>query len=842
MAALSHALQFKKNSFTFKHHTEGLVPQEQLRKAGNSRATDLTVMSADANSLSISDKTASSLIVFLLLLVPFFAISFCGSREAWAHGTVAMLIGLCLLIYPPRIKLPRMVAITALLVLTLCLSAFLPASLFTMPEWREQIQQDYGVSLVSTRSAQPWVSFENWLFLLAGISWLCLCLSRGFSSAERRFTLQAMTLAIALFATLSIAFHYTKVEIPFWQSAWINTRYFGPFPNRNNFSGLLAVGAVLALATALDAHRRKSYIWIFFALTLFPIFSAVLLNTSRMGVLLFFLGVSMWMFIATIDRRSMQRLAISTSILLILASLFLLYGQHIISRFTQNVDLITTLSSDGRVRIFSDAYTVLANYLTLGVGLGNFEPIFAFFKTPVMGEVITRSLHPENDWLWFAVEAGLPALAMSLIAFFFIVKSFKSTHAERKQSSVKDHRLRNAGAVSVGLLTIQGLVDTPLHTIGLTTLAALMAGIALNPKRAVVTTGYSSAILSRVLGTVCILIGFLWLAVATGKPIIPGTAAATLYANQSQALSLRGDNAAALDLMNKATAIHPLQWNYYFDRAQLKLRLGYPFQDALNDFAITRFLEPNHAGLCVREMEIWLSYSPPLAIPAVREAMRRDHNASFSYYQAIVSYLYAHPELRSAVRDLATDPKLKLFYLSSATGEDFNEQLHYLLVNYPSLECFTTIEKLQLFKLWYAHGEKDKVVEKLESNIEWRKVGWPVLAEYHAKKGDFEKACQIAMSYLHPPEFITNRKSDLAELERSFLHNTSDFVRGLELYKIQKLKGLWDPALATLNQIAELPNLPDQVHYERSLILYRKRDYAKSWEAMNLYLTKIESN
>ncbi|CAN5772093.1 hypothetical protein BH11VER1_BH11VER1_10620 [soil metagenome] len=785
------------------------------------------------------ERETSWLKLSLLLLVPIFAICFCGSREAWAHGTVAVLIGVCALVSPFRIRIPLPVLIPTLLALILCLGAFLPSSWFAGEEWRIVMRDDYGVPLPSTHSAQPWVSFENWLLVLVGIVWFFICLGAGFSTGRRRFLLQSMVVAIALVSITTIVVHYLKIEVPFWRSIW-RVNYYGPFPNRNNFSGVLAIGSVLSMATAFDAYRRKRFSWIFFALAMIPIFSALLLNTSRMGVFMFFGGISVWMLTATMDKRSIQRFAICVSVLLVLVSFFILYGQNILDRFTGNRGILSTLANDGRLHIFGDAFTVLSKNPVWGVGLGNFEPLFAFSKTPGTGYLITRALHPENDWLWFAVETGIPAITAAFIAFLLLMKSFKSTHVERKTSSQKDLRLRQAGAISVGLLAIQGLVDTPLHTIGLTTLGALMAGIALNPKRAVSVTGSLSPFLSRALGVVCIVIGASWIAVAMGKPVIPGTAAGKLYASEAMALSIKGDNAGALDTMNKALAMQPLQWNYYFDRAQIKLRLGLPFQEALNDFAITRFLEPNHADLCIREMEIWLSYAPTLSIPAVREAMRRDRNVAYSYYQTINNYLYAHPELRPAVRDLATDPKLKLIYLSGATGNDFQQVLQDLLNNFPTLQCFTADEKLRLFKLWYANGDKTSLIAKLESSLEWLKVGWPVLAGHHAVNSEFEKACQIALKNLRPPEFITLRKADLAELERSFLHNTTDLVRGLELYQMQKAKGLWDPALLTLRQLAELPNFPHQIHYEQSYILYRKNEYAKAWESMSLYLAKAD--
>src|SRR6185436_14913869 len=102
----------------------------------------------------------------------------------------------------------------------------------------------------------------------------------------------------------------------FWQREW-KLLYFGPFPNRNNFGGLLAMGAVLAFAATYDSYRRRSPWWPAYALTLLPIVGAVLLNTSRAGLALLFLGLVAWMGFASFSRRSAQRIAVAVALLLV---------------------------------------------------------------------------------------------------------------------------------------------------------------------------------------------------------------------------------------------------------------------------------------------------------------------------------------------------------------------------------------------------------------------------------------------------------------------------------------------------------------------------------------------
>ncbi len=64
----------------------------------------------------------------------------------------------------------------------------------------------------------------------------------------------------------------------------------------------------------------------------------------------------------------------------------------------------------------------------------------------------------------------------------------------------------------------------------------------------------------------------------------------------------------------------------------------------------------------------------------------------------------------------------------------------------------------------------------------------------------------------------------------------TDATYGIELYEMEKSKGLFDDALTTLGKLSHLPDAPNRLIYEESMILARKGDYAKAWEKMNQYI------
>ncbi len=226
-----------------------------------------------------------------------------------------------------------MVGAPLLLMLGFSLCGLLPVGDSDLPAWRTTLRDAFGIIMPGTQSPQPWITLQGVLLLTVGTLWLSVCITRGFDEPERRTLLQLLVLGIAGIAIASLVVHYGDYEVIFWQGTE-RIDYYGPFTNRNNFSGLLASGAVLAFACTYDAYHRKRWSWPVFALSILPMFGAILANTSRTGVVLFFVGLGMWMMSGSHAARSAKRFAVSTSLLLILATVSLIYGQRILERFT----------------------------------------------------------------------------------------------------------------------------------------------------------------------------------------------------------------------------------------------------------------------------------------------------------------------------------------------------------------------------------------------------------------------------------------------------------------------------------------------------------------------------
>lgn len=242
----------------------------------------------------------------------------------------------------------------------------------------------------------------------------------------------------------------------------------------------------------------------------------------------------------------------------------------------------------------------------------------------------------------------------------------------------------------------------------------------------------------------------------------------------------------------------------------------------------------------MQEAMIWLDHSPPLAVPALREAMRRDPGNAAGNYRRMLAQLGLHPELRVPLRHLATDANLRLAYLESASGGDFQEGLQELLDHHPSLENFTPGQKLALFELWYGRGERGTLLRELKNNAVWRTDGWIVLARDYAAAGNFEEACKLAFQYLREANLpdLPGTK-DVGQLNRQFLSNPNDPLRGLALYKAQRLENQRSDALRTLREVVRLPNAPAAAQLEYASRLAEQGDYSRAWEAIQAYRKRI---
>ena len=339
-----------------------------------------------------------------------------GATDKWAEGIVVALLGVLLLLNPPRFSLG--VAMNAIVVGVLACAAiaYLPASWFWQPEWRQALVDDFGIKVASTVSPQPWITTTALLSFVAGLSWFYYVAGGDIEVRAARRQLRIFALGVIALAAVAIALHLARTALPFWH----NERNFGPFPNRNQTANLLGITSIIIVACAHDEIRRGKKGWIFWLLGLGVVIAAIVLNFSRAGIAILLVGNGLWLAILLFRSGSVARIAIGVSVALALLTALLVFGGATLERFNLRGGAGTALQTDYRWLIFRDAWDLIRASPWCGIGLGNFQPVFAIFRDASFGQ--SQALHPESDWLWLAAEVGWPAVLLIFVGAAFLIR------------------------------------------------------------------------------------------------------------------------------------------------------------------------------------------------------------------------------------------------------------------------------------------------------------------------------------------------------------------------------------------------------------------------------------
>lgn len=759
-----------------------------------------------------------------LALLPVLACFLGGATEKWAEGIVLGFLGLFLVVRPPRSSLGAATNIVFLGLLVLAALAFLPAHYFFPSAWRAAMINDFGIFLPSTLTPQPSITASCLISLIAGLSWLYLVSTQELDLRSVRSQLRLFATGMVLLATISILLYLAHLAPPFW----INQRGFGPFPNRNQTGDLFGITAIVVLACGQDDIRKGRKRWIAWLIALGLIVAAIILNFSRAGVLLLVSGSALWLGAFALRQRSMPGLALAFSLVLLLLTALLLFGGQTLERFHLRGIANTGIAPDFRWRIFHDAFRLIRDSAWCGVGLGNFEPVFAIFRSASIAD--TRSLHPESDWLWLWSEMGLPAVALTIVGFALLIRRVFPLREGTNQ------RYRLATLIGVLLFAIHGLVDVSGHRIAAVFAAIFLLGLSLH-RPLDLKPSKSISILFRLVGLVLLISGLSWTVAARTKMLLPGSVGVA-NAQQLSTIANRGRNfPEAIALTGRALGWSPLDWQLYFLRATAELGEKQPAK-ALDDFRRARFLEPNAYEVPLAEGDLWLNSRPILAAAAWREALRRAGPQRAEVYGSMLTNAAMHsPEVSKILERVGlSEHDLALAYLGRVSDPHFNDALNEFLKHDPNLQTLSAEEKLALFALWSEHGDLDELAREVKQYPTWLQYAWLGMAKYNARKNDFRAAYGLTQVYGEPvalPRVETN--PSLQELQNRFDAASDNYGIGYALYRAQMQNGRVDDALMTARHFSERAGTPPYFRFLEAQCWAEKGNWERAWNAWQAF-------
>jgi hypothetical protein len=777
-------------------------------------------------------------------LVVSLIVIFGTARAPWARGLALLLMGGAIIVAPPRVKLSSVPTLALLFLALVPGVALLPAKFFGATEtWRSALVDEWGLQLPTTLTPEWQTTLEAWLAMVVGVIWFWACLAQNFSDAGRRIVLRILSFTGLLLAVMTLVDHQGWLQVVWWPRSDFDEDPvkaavgFGPFANQNLSSSLFAWSSVLCAASALDAFRRRSRWWLVFTLGFFLLLSCILANTSRAGLLLFMVGISLWLGTSAMKRGFMRKFVVGMAMSTIVISVVMTSGGFLGKRLSEK-PLAETITSDLRLWLAGETLKASNAAPWTGRGLGMFESVFPLVCHEPFPDA--RTIHPESDFLWLLFEAGLLAVLPCLILVGWLSRTtgpwFSSGRKKRSHDSRSGRRIRRAFGIATGMALVHGIFDVPLHNLGYFAMFALVTAQAVRGRylaeriSPIVSHGF------RVAGCLIFLWGIHWLVMLAGWTELAPASAAEIFHQRALRESAAGHRAEAMRLVNRSIELSPLNYRWYFLRAQFHLLMQHGSSAALLDFGRMRALEPRYGVICFDEGRIWLSYEPKMALIPWREVMRRyprGFDNAVPLYQTILQESAAYPELYHDLWKMADRPSLQLIYLSAqfVTGDLWQASLNNFLVDHPGLADLNSLQVRLLLHLWQFKGDRQQLVALLEKHPQLQTYGWKALAHHLAQSGKFEAAFRLAQRYLPPiVRSASLSASDIPRLERLSILNPVDPLPGVELYFAQRVAGDLKSARRTLERVMSLPKPPDFLPRELASVLAESGDMRGAWE------------
>ena len=758
-----------------------------------------------------------------LAVLPVLACFLGGATERWGQAIVFALLGLLLVIAPPRFSLGLFFN-AVVVALTLCaLAAFLPARWFMTPAWRVALLDDFGIGLASTVSPQPWLTLDCLVPFAAGLCWLYYVCARDSDLRTVRTEARVYAALLVLLAALCVGLYAAHTRLPFWH----NERGFGPFPNRNQTGDVFGIGAVMILACAQEDFRRGHKRWLFWLAGGAIVIVALIVNYSRAGIVILLIGVAAWLGSLAFRKGSLGRLAVACSALLVLLTVMLMFGGQTLERFNlreggSGVDI----SADFRWLIFSDAFQLIRASPWVGLGMGNFASVFAIFRDASLGQ--NRALHPESDWIWLWTEFGVIAVLLCLCGFVLLLKRVFP------MSEGSNQRLRSAALIGAVLFALHALVDVPAHRIGSSFAGLFLAGLALHrPQR--LARSRAIPLIFRISGLLLLAVSAVWIHATWQKSLLPGSIGVA-HAKEAARFANHGhDFPTAIATTTKALEWAPLDWELYFLRAIAEAASNKSPSAALADFRRARFLEPNAYEVAFTEGRIWLPTNPALALTAWREALRRagaKREEAYSFMLGTAANV--NPSVRVAMEAwTAGQPALALVYMEGLLPVDrFNEFLQRFRTETSDFTTLTPDQKEKLFSIWAKWGKIEELAREVELHPVWLDFAWREVAKFRASQKDFRAAFQLTRAHVTPPELPSIRNSvSLDQLQKNFYSHPDDYSAGFALAHEQLAQGKTDDALGTIRHFTQARDCPAYFHFLEAEGWAARGDWERAWTA-----------
>lgn len=798
-------------------------PEHLLRVTSESRRRYRSAVHYSRLARKHTDRSPGWLLAPILSALALLPAFLGGGTERWSEGVVFCLVGLLLIIEPPRQSLGKITHfVFAGLLLAAC-TAFLPARWFGFPGWRTVATQNFGIDLPTSISPQPWITGEAILIMLGGMAWFYL-VSSATLLAHRRLAIRSFCAGAGVFAGACIGIYLAHWKWPFAGSV----AKFGPFPNRNQTADLLALSTIVCMGCVHEDFRHKKQTWMIWLANCGLLLAGLLLAGSRAGILLCFIGVAAWGAALFNIRRSTSHLFTIAAVLVAMLGIVLFGGRNIWQRFFPHHPGTKLVNAELRWPIQRTALTLGSSTPLTGIGLGNFEGEFSLLPEAARVAPTMRVLHPESDWIWVYTELGVPGLVLVAVGIAWIAKGIFPLGADR------DWRLRAAAGAALLAFVIHGFVDVSGHRLGSAFPALFIAALAaLRSSRGQRIHPSPSwlPITFRAMGAGLLCLGAVWAFCGVNDWSLPGTIGVEAANRRASQMLASKQFIAAATLSSPALSWAPLDWRLYYIRGAALANSSGDNGTATDDLDRALFLNPTTPELPYDEGLIWLNIKPALTLPPWREALKRSLPAQRAeFFSSMMQVSLRVPDVRDALIQLPDEySELIPVALELATPEEFNVNLTKLLTRDPQLKSLSRAVKKELFQEWPQKGDKEQFIKAMESHEAWMRQGWAPLANVYAGRKDYEDACHLAIQHLSQPVLPKLSGSNIIALRHSLYLNPHDFATGYMLYDAEMRLGDAPAALKVLQQLTQNSDCPSYFYFLQAKLLIANENWKEAW-------------
>ena len=252
----------------------------------------------------------------------------------------------------------------------------------------------------------------------------------------------------------------------------------GLFANRNHHAALLVMTFPMLALVASCAQGAGRRVWQIGSAMLGMVLLLLTLATGSRGAILFTLvSLAASLAIARAGPSAFQRRRGATRnvALYFVAALGVvaIVCFAVITAQAESLDRLLASDSveEGRPIVWNSLLSLIPVFFPFGSGVGSFVEVFQISEPPSL-LALNYWNHAHNDWLEWALEGGIPAIAlMAFVIVSWAIQTLRLFH--RKHDWRLEYQLGLLGSAVILILGLWSAVDYPLRVPSLSCLAAL---------------------------------------------------------------------------------------------------------------------------------------------------------------------------------------------------------------------------------------------------------------------------------------------------------------------------------------------------------------------------------